>query len=81
MADATKKQKLMTKRRYMTLVFQRLEDPNTPVGEFYKLALIAERNSRHRWRRKKRRSSDEVAFEKIRELERRGRLQRMKGTQ
>jgi len=78
MADATKKQKLMSKRHYMTLVFQRLEDPNTPVGEFYKLALIAERNSRHRWNRKPRRSSDEVSFDTVIAFERQ---QRAKGTQ
>jgi len=74
----TKRQQLMSKRRYLVLLFQRMEDPKTSTDEFIRLALIAERHSRPRWNRKKRRSSHEVAFEKVLAFERQ---QRAKGTQ
>jgi len=80
-AEQTMKEKLMSRRRYLVLLFQRMEDPKTTTDEFVRLALIAERHSRPRWNRKKRRNSAEVAFEKIQELEKQGLMQRMKGTQ
>jgi len=77
MVEMARKQQLMSKRRYLVLLFQRMEDPKLSHDEFIRMALIAERHSKTRWNRK-RRSSDEVALEQIIAFERQ---QRAKGTQ
>ena len=64
----------------MLKAWERIEERNTPDEVFLRLVLFVERNSPN-WRRKPRRSSNDVNFDKIRELERQGLLQRMKGTQ
>jgi hypothetical protein len=81
MAETTKgKKKIPSKRAVVMAVWEQIQRPDIPIDEFIRGALFLERNCPS-WRRKPRRSNDEVAFDTIRELERQGLLRRMKGTQ
>ena len=76
----TKGKKQPSKRESVLKAWERIEERNTPDEVFLRLVLFVERNS-PQWRRKPRRSNDEVNFDRVRELERQGLVQTMKGTQ
>ena len=74
MADTTKeRKKIPSKRAVMMAVWERAQQPDIPVDEFIRAALFLERNCPS-WRRRPRRSSEELTHQKVLEMERAARV-------